>query len=293
MGTPTSVTPSTNPRLLSTTTEPLQHVDSIIATRQRRQNAGRKLQQLINAEDPLEYEDEDGQNIFQEVEGDDEFDVNASSDEEEEDASRDGDEDDNDDDDGKTTPARRVRLTRPKKAAASSALVHDYKRRKALAVNEGSDNAESEDDDMFSDSEDSSASGDSDDSAGEKEFQRQRRADARQEAKKKRQASFMPAAVLKAQKRRALFEKQLEENAQDSSAPTTGDDLERQRPVKRQKLRTSADQLLSENRRRSTRRAAVKNAEDVIQRLQESEARRVCLNLASFFHFQLTLFRRK
>lgn len=241
---------------------------SIIATRERRQNAGNKLRQLLNAEESLMYEDEDIQDIFKEVEDDDEFDVNAASSEDfgsEEEEEEEGD-DDNDKDSSKVSSPVQTHRT--------------SKKRKHTETNDSDEEPQVKDDDMFSDSADSlSSSDDEDENAGELELQRQQRAEARQIAKKKRNTSFMPEAVLKAQKRRARMAN-LNKDKDSSEPPIETEEaalaaIERQRAAKREKLKVSTDQMLSANRRRSTRSAAVKNTQGVIQRLKESEARRV------------------
>lgn len=276
MGTPTI---SSNPSSLSSplsirSTSPIL-IESIISTRQRRQNAGNRLRQLLNAEEPLDYEDEDGHNIFQEVEDDDDFDVNASFDEDEDEERDDIDAVENSNDNDDSSAETDFQLPNTKKRQRIDKNSQQSKRLKTSSstIQNDSDNENNDNDDMFSDSADSISSSDGeDDSAGEKELQRQQRVEARRVARKKRDNSFMPAAVLKAQQRRAKLN---QTNDSHESEDVVSSELGPPKPAKKQKLRVSADQLLSENRRRSTRRSAVKNAEDVIQRLQESEARRV------------------
>lgn len=285
MGT-TTISPSPSSSINTRSTSP-HHVESIISTRQRRQNAGNKLRQLLNNIDEplLGYEDEDGHNIFQEVEDDHEYDVNATESEYEGD---DDDNDENDNDSNNDEPSidsktrSRTRKASVKRRNVSKIRTRASKRQKL----ESDDDDDSEsatannDDDMFSDSSESEDSPDDDDSAGEKEYQSEQRAEARRNAKKKRD-NFMPAAILKAQQRRARIDRAAKNKDSDSqkSDEALAAELDQQHQVKRYKLRMSADQLMSENRRRSTRKAAVKNAEDVLQRLKESEVRRVRLIL--------------
>lgn len=279
MGT-TTIGSTPNSSITTRSTSP-RHVDSIISTRQRRQNAGNRLRQLLNNLDEplLGYEDEDGQNIFQEVEGDNEYDVNATESEEENDYAEEDDDEDNADS-AKSATRSKTRTSTSKRRNASGAETRSSKRLKlSKSHTEESDmsGAEVDDDDMFSGSSESEDSPDEDDSAGEKEYLRGQRAEARQAAKKKRD-NFMPAAVVKAQQRRARIDQAAKNNEKDGEA-------DRQHEAKRHKLRMSADQLMSENRRRSTRKAAIKNAEDVLQRLKESEVRRVRNTNLFLLHF--------
>lgn len=275
MGTTTISSTASSP-LDARSTSPL-NVESIISTRQRRHNAGNRLRQLLNnAEEPLDFEDEEGHNIFQEVEGDDEFDLNASESEDEldDDDAEDSKSNENAIDDNKPKRLRTSNRT-SKRRAAPEPSPQSPKRQKIGSENDDDDNHSRVDDDMFSDSSESDSSSNDDDSAGEKEYQKQRQAEARRAVKKKRD-NFMPTSVLKAQQRRARIDKAVKIQKEDvrSDEDVAAAELERQRLAKREKLRIAADHFMSENRRRSTRKAAVKNAEGVLKRLKESEVRR-------------------
>ena len=210
--------------------EELKNVDSIIATRQRRANAGNKLQALLNSEAPLLDEDEQTNNIFREFEDDEDYSVDTKK-----------------------------HLESDTESVSSSA-----RRKSHPAVNGGANSSDADsdidqkDDDMFSDSADSNSENENEDEdAGERELQREER------RRKKRDG--VDAILAKAQqKQQQKHQKRTVDQAE----------LDRAKAAKRQRMRLSADNLMSENRRSSTRRAAVKNKEAVIQRLQESEARR-------------------
>ncbi|KAF5097991.1 hypothetical protein D0Z00_002206 [Geotrichum galactomycetum] len=210
--------------------EELKNIDSIIATRQRRANAGNKLQALLNSEAPLLDEDEQANNIFREFEDDEDYSVDTK---------------------------------KPTESDAESVL-SSGRRKPRTTVSGGANSSDADsdidqkDDDMFSDSADSASENENEeDDAGEREIQREER------RRKKRDG--VDAILAKAQQRQQ--QKQQKRTVDQA-------ELERAKAVKRQRMRLSADNLMSENRRSSTRRAAVKNKEAVIQRLQESEARR-------------------
>lgn len=240
----------------------LQNVDSIIATRQRRANAGNRLQSLLNAETPLIEEDETTNDIFREMEDDDDFDINEAK------GALDSDvEEEEEEEEDEETPQPGSNKRQSKSNASRRP-----KRVKTATSDEPNSSADSDidqkDDDMFSDSADSdSEDADEDEDQGEKELLKQQREERRRMQKKKRDAlSSMPAALIKAQQRQKHQAKVASENEEA--------EVERLRLLKRQRMRLSAANLMSENRRSSTRKAAVKNKEDVIQRLKESEARR-------------------
>ena len=239
----------------------LQNVDSIIATRQRRANAGNRLQSLLNSENPLIEEDEETSNIFKELDDDEDYDVEA---EKRDDSEGYGDEGEVSEQ-GETVDTRKRRVSGPSTSRRG-------KRIKSTTPGDANSTGESDidqkDDDMFSDSADSDSEDDNEDEdEGEKELLKQQREERRRSQKKKRDAlTSMPAALVKAQQRQKQHSKAV--------AATDASEIERLRLLKRQRMRLSADNLMSDNRRRSTRKAAVKNKEDVIQRLKESEARR-------------------
>ncbi|KAF5101176.1 hypothetical protein D0Z03_000650 [Geotrichum reessii] len=209
--------------------EELKNVDSIIATRQRRANAGNKLQALLNSEAPFLDEDEQANSIFQEFEDDEDYNVDAKE----------------------------------HLDSEIESVVSGSRRERRVGVGgANSSDAESDinqkDDDMFSDSADSASENENEDEdAGERELQREER------RRKKRDG--VDAILAKAQQKQQV--KQQKRNIDQA-------ELDRVKAAKRQRMRLSADNLMSENRRSSTRKAAVKNKEAVIQRLQESEARR-------------------
>lgn len=237
----------------------LQNVDSIIATRQRRANAGNRLQSLLNAETPLIEEDETTNDIFREIEDDDDFEINEAK------GALESDVEEEEEEKESPQPGSNKRQSESNASRRS-------KRVETATLDEPNSSADSDidqkDDDMFSDSADSdSEDADEDEEHGEKELLKQQREERRRIQKKKRDAlSSMPAALIKAQQRQKHQARVASENEEA--------EIERLRLLKRQRTRLSAANLMSENRRSSTRKAAVKNKEDVIQRLKESEARR-------------------
>lgn len=107
-----------------------------------------------------------------------------------------------------------------------------------------------EDDENFSSSSESEDEPEEDENAGEKELVKQQREQKRKEA---------------AQKKKKMFEIKVHKKS------TEGDGESK---PKRPRNRHTAAELLAGDRRVSKRTAAMKNTQDVIQRLQESEARR-------------------
>lgn len=235
----------------------LQNVESIIATRARRANAGNRLQSLLNAETPLIEEDETTNDIFRELDDDDDYDVAEES------QLQSASEEENEEDEA-------IWETNKRKSSEQNTTRRPKRVKSSTPANQQSsdDDINQKDDDMFSDSADSiSEDDDEDDDEGEKEIAKQQREERRRNQKRKRDAiATMPASLAKAQQRQ-------KQRAKDAESDGLAE-IERIRLLKRQRMRLSADNLMSENRRRSTRKAAVKNKEDVIQRLKESEARR-------------------
>lgn len=198
-----------------------ERYESIIATRQRRSNAGNRLKSLLAAEEPLE----DEENIFLEFEGDEEFDPEARDEEEEEEEEVDekgeeGEDEEKEKERGQGKKRRRVEI-------------------------------ESEvDDENFSSSSESSDDEESDQEAGEKELQQQQRLD-KKKKKKKMELPFL----------------------RKKPAPSSKSSRTSTSSTKKKTSAVSTD-LLATERRVSKRSSAVRNKEQVIQRLQEQEARR-------------------
>lgn len=226
--------------------------EALVATRSRRKNAGSRLRQLLEQEAPLE----DEENIFMEVEGDEEFDLEAEEKRQRKIKERrkkklkrklsannkesKGDNNNNANDDPETSQMEENTDT-------DGPLNNDNT--KDIEEDEDDDddsNKIEDDDDVFSDS-DSDSDGKSDEEEGEKELQRQ----IQQDKKNKRTKFKVPPIIAK--------------------RPISNSSSEVKE--KKRKFPTSA-QLLDSRRRSSSRTAAVQNREAVIKRLEESEKRR-------------------
>ena len=200
----------------------LQPEDSIIATRERRANAGSRLRSLLEAEEPLEDED----NIFLEFEDDVDYeDIKEQEGDEEE---QDEEEEEQEEQEGEGEGEVEQEVEEIISASRKRKLDEDDENFSSDSGSEDENEAEEED-------------------VGEKELQNEQREQHRREEQRKKQK---------------MFEIKIK--------PTATEPKKKKKFVPRQ----TAEQLLSGVRRVSQRAAAVKNTHDVIQRLQESEARR-------------------
>jgi len=220
-------------------------IESLVATRKRRSNAGSRLKQLLQAEEIANDgadDDNDIDLLFQEDDDDAEFQVGdkdrygyvGSGDEDEE---EDGDEEEQADSEvegeGSDEENQREGTTTPKETTVDS---------------DNSDAGSQVDlDDMFSDSEDEDSDEDDSDE-GERELQKQERAKKRLAQKKSRQ---IPKITTK-----------------PKTSTTTA--------LKKKKVHDSpkADTLLNLSRRQSSRKTAVQSKMDLVERLKEDEQRR-------------------
>lgn len=204
--------------------------DSIIATRERRANAGNRLRSLLDAQEPLEDDD-----IFMELEDDEDFEIRDISNDEEPDEEEEGVEEEVGE--GVEEESENSRDLDPNV---------EVKKTRGYFTETGHD------DENFSDSDESSiegASGD-DEEAGEKELQIAQREDRRRKGKANRKKydvlPFMKPASKPVEKK-----------------------------PKPKKAVSSSSDLLSERRRSSKREAAIRNKHEVIQRLKEHEKKRI------------------
>lgn len=205
--------------------------DGLVATRQRRANAGSRLKQLIELEEAssgvqqtfLTEEDEDVHLLFQEDENDAEFEEEEEEEEEEE-----GEDEGEEGEEGKEN---------------DDAATDDPRKEAAMLLDNEQSDAEANPDEMLSDS-DLSVSED-DDSEGERELQREERA-----KKRKKKQTIIPAI-----KKR--------------TTTTT--------PQPKQPSKPLSSMLQYGERRSSSRKSAVKNKEDLLQKLKADETRRAGL----------------
>lgn len=141
-----------------------EEVESLIATRKRRANAGSRLKQLLQQEEVATgangEEDDDIDLLFQEDEDDEEFDIAKPGSDDEEDIEREG-------------------------SADKSGTEQEEGENEEGEDEEDENEAEVDEDEMFSDS--SSSSEEEDEEAGEKELQKQERLKKRLAAKKAKQ----------------------------------------------------------------------------------------------------------
>lgn len=221
-------------RTLSYATTMEEIEESIIATRQRRSNAGNRLKSLLAAEEPLE----DDEQIFLEIEGDDEFDPDMQDDELEQVDSEDSDQE---------------KWGEGDMIASGQEDNDEYPERETVfkGSKKRSRVEQEEEDENFSSSSESSDHEESDQEAGEKELQKQQRLE-----KRKKRRMELPF----------LRKKQ-------SSAGTSAPDRKKSKSATANSV-LLASNLLASARRVSKRASAVRNKEEVIQRLQEQEARR-------------------
>ncbi|ANB13462.1 putative vacuolar protein sorting protein [Sugiyamaella lignohabitans] len=217
--------------------EELSVEDSIIATRARRSNAGNRLRSLLEAEEPLE----DEENIFMEFEDDQEFEIK-----EDEDDGEDGEDDEGEDDSGNEGLGDTVDVD---EAALNGSQSQDRHMKNKRSHDEVDGDA---DDSNFSDSDDSSIEGgDSDEDEGEKELQRRNREEKRQQQKLK-QKKMLQLPTFKQPKAHTV----------------------QKAPKLKKQFAPLSENLLATHRRVSKREATVRNKQDIIERLQEQEARK-------------------
>jgi vacuolar protein sorting-associated protein 72 len=211
--------------------------DSLVATRERRDNAGSRLKQLLRQEHAATGVpgDEDIDLLFVEDEDDDEF--NEGDDVESYGPTVDGDDEDSDERD-------------------SDEQVERSERDELLGVEEGEEEEEDDvdedqrkagdSDEMFSDSEDSDDTEESD--TGEKELQKQERQKKKEKQKKSRQIPKIKQAAT-------------------STKPK----------IRKKYVAPEPETLLSETRRQSSRTTVVQNKLDLVEKLRDEEARRASL----------------
>lgn len=216
--------------------------ESLIATRKRRINAGSRLKQLLKAEEIAnegddEEEDNDIDLLFQEDDDDAEFQVG--------DKDRYGYQESDVDDDDEEGEEREEGDEGEEGGSDEDNGQREGTTSVRESASEDSDNdIPVDNDDMFSDSEDDDSDEDESD-AGEQELQKQERAKKRQVQKKARQ---IPKIISKPKQTTPKKKKQLVE--------------------------PKADTLLSLSRRQSSRKTAVQNKMDLVERLKEDEVRR-------------------
>ncbi|GMM35056.1 Vps72 protein [Saccharomycopsis crataegensis] len=223
---------------------PLEESESLIATRSRRSNAGSRLKSLLQAEEILNY-DEDDENVdllFQENESDDEFSLNDESNDEE-----DGEVEEVEGDDNEEMEENENRDDKEKEGRIGTG--NNQQPRGTKRQLEHENDGEYDSDQVFSDSDESSSEEEQD--TGEKELQKQERLKKRKDAKKKH-ASFK----INGPKKESLTNKKQKKSLDD---------------------RVSADSLMSETRRSSTRRSAVQNKIELVNKLKESEKRKASM----------------
>ncbi|KAG5360432.1 hypothetical protein CJU89_3498 [Yarrowia sp. B02] len=227
-----------------TTKMPLE--ESIIATRQRRANAGNRLKALLDAQEPLD--DDDEHNIFMEFEDDQEFELGADEpeipgydDEEEE------------EEEGTASPAPKRRKT---STEADTTEMEDEE-------GDSDDNAESEaqGSDFFSESESESENDSEPEDAGEKELQKREKEEKARKRLAARKAYEIPT-----------MEKLAKPRVTAQAAARAKAAKEARKPVKRKS--TTVEELINSDRRVSRRATAVKNTKEVLERLKEQEEKR-------------------
>lgn len=229
--------------------------DGLVATRSRRSNAGSRLQSLLNAEDPIDDEEE----IFKEFEDDDEFELENREDDED-----DEEEEEEEDDENEGKRAEYEEGEEEEEEEGGEAEDDDetqetgegkavQKKRKASDIT-----GEGADDENFSSSSESEEEQEEDEEAGEEELIKQQREKKRKEA---------------AEKKKKMFEIKVQKQKPADAGSTPGQQQTASKPIKRRPRQSAAD-LLAGDRRVSKRSSAVKNTKDVIERLQQSEAKR-------------------
>lgn len=220
--------------------------EGIIATRQRRVNAGNRLRALLDAQETLD--DDDEHNIFMEFDDDQEFELGADSQGAQGMEGGDDEEDDDEDDDDVHTdsPAPKRRKTSTEAEADSD---------------DDADAEEAQGSDFFSESESSSENDSEPEDAGEKELQRKEK----EEKTRKRLAARKTYEIPTAEK---LAKPRVTAQAARAKAAAKA----ARKPVKRKS--TTVEELINSDRRTSRRATAVKNTQEVLERLKEQEEKR-------------------
>lgn len=211
-------------------------IESIIATRARRSNAGSRMKALIESEEPME---EDAEGIFMEFAEDEDFEDNGEQSED-----GDSDEDENEDgngsengEEGEGNDGRDNSLSRSGK-------------RSRQEHQEG-------DDENFSDSDSSEEEEEEEDDAGEKELQKQKREEQKRKSKSLRKNRTAP-----------LIKKPRAED------PASEERRRKARELAQQRQADASKQLMDASRRSSKRASTIKNKQQVLERIQEAETRR-------------------
>lgn len=211
-------------------------IESIIATRARRSNAGSRMKALIENEEPME---EDAEGIFMEFAEDEDFEDN-------EEQSEDGDSDVDEDEDENVNGKESVEEAQDNEA--------DGTRSRAEKRSRGEHQAG--DDENFSDSE-SSEEEDEDEDAGEKELEKQRREEQKRKSKSSRKNRIAPLI-----KKPRVDDPALEERRRKA------------RELADQRQADVSKQFMDASRRSSKRASTIKNKQQVFERIQEAESRR-------------------
>ncbi|KAG5368144.1 hypothetical protein CJU90_0334 [Yarrowia sp. C11] len=220
--------------------------ESIIATRQRRANAGNRLKALLDAQEPLE--DDDEHNIFMEFEDDQEFELGAD----EPDMIVDEEDEDEDEDAGSASSARKRRKISTEAESTDNEEDGD-----------SDDNAETEaqGSDFFSESDSDSENDSEPEDAGEKELQKREKEEKTRKRLAARKAYEIPT-----------MEKLAKPRVTAQAAARAKAAKEARKPVKRKS--TTVEELINSDRRVSRRATAVRNTKEVLERLKEQEEKR-------------------
>lgn len=227
----------------------MPHEDSIIATRQRRANAGNRLKALLDAQEPLE--DDDEHNIFMEFEDDEEFELGAAEPQIPGFDDDDDEEEEEEEEEGTASPAPKRRKTSTEAETTE------------LEEEGGSDGAASEaqGSDFFSESDSDSENDSEPEDAGEKELQKREKEEKTRKRLAARKAYEIPT-----------MEKLAKPRVTAQAAARAKAAKEARKPVKRKS--TTVEELINSDRRTSRRATAVKNTKEVLERLKEQEEKR-------------------
>lgn len=219
----------------------------LTTTRARRSNAGSRLRQLLDMESDttqgqtssklINEEDENIDLLFQEEGEDAEF---VESEEEEED-------DEGEEEDGEESKEAEEEATREQGSAEEEEEVEEEEAENAMKELESSDEAPVDSDDVLSDSDMSMS--ETDESEGEKELEKEEK---QKKRKQKQQSKLIPRI------------KKFKPNEVTK------------RPSKPKKM-VSADSLIQDLRRSSSRASAIENKQALIKRLQLDEAKRATM----------------
>lgn len=228
-------------------------LDSLVKTRTRRKNAGLRLKSLIQAEEIINYteEDEDVDLLFQEDGTDEEFDIYEEEAEKQKakalktyGETSGSDEDDKEEEEPQQeeiSSLDELKALQDEGAGFTSDAVYDSDQMFSDSGEENDDDNEYEDE--------------------ESQLQKQERFDKRKEAKKKRAIPKIkpPSLVSPNVRRNNDSASRLSRQKRKASSLTPSETMEN---------------LLNENRRASKRRATVQNKVELVNKLKESEKRR-------------------